>query len=231
MKYNIRSKIKEHYDLASPYYQKLWGKHIHHGYYITNKETKAKASENLLKIIIKKANIKEKSKILDIGCGVGGTSIYLAKNLNCKVDGISISPIQVEMAKENSKNIKNEPSFFVQDANSLEIKGEYDFIFALEMISHLKNRDNFFKNITKLLKKNGKICIAAWIKDSNLSKSEEKNFIKPIEKGMLVSHEAEPTPERGGRSKRYYRLTAKGEDPERRAQGLGAPDPGEEQAL
>ena len=187
MTHNQTEKIREHYDLVSPFYQKLWGKHIHHGYYKTGKESKKVATDNLVKLLIKRSGLAKKAIVLDIGCGVGGTSIQLAKNLNCKVTGITISPVQVQMAKEASRNLKNKPHFLVDDANDLSLEGKFDAVWAVETISHLNNRKNFFKKVTKLLVPGGKICVAAWLKDDNVTKESEKKYIKPIEEGMLVS--------------------------------------------
>ncbi len=59
MKYNNTQKIQEHHDLASPYYEKLWGQHIHHGYWITGKENKEEASQNLIEVLINKSGLKK----------------------------------------------------------------------------------------------------------------------------------------------------------------------------
>ena len=187
MQYNQTDKIQEHYDLSSPFYKSLWGQHIHHGYYKTGKETKEAAADNLVNLLIEHSGLTKGSRVLDIGCGIGETSIWLAKNLNCKVTGVTISPVQVQIAKETSKNLKNKPTFLVGDANNLSIGGKFDIVWAVEVISHLNKRDNFFKKITGLLVSGGKICIAAWIKDDGLTKEKEKKYIQPIEKGMLVS--------------------------------------------
>jgi|SRR3989344_8770111 len=185
----LKNKIKRHYDFVSPYYQKLWGEHIHHGYYLNGKESKEKATENLIKLIVSKAKIKHHSKVLDIGCGVGGTSIWLAKNYDCDVTGITISPVQVRMAEKASRVIKisNMPHFFVFDANNLNLKGKYDLLWAVEMISHLEKRKEFFNNCSRLLKKDGKLCIADWFKKENLTEKEESKYIEPINDRMMVS--------------------------------------------
>ena len=47
-----KDKVIEHYDLVSPYYNSLWGTHIHHGYWLTGKETKEEAQENLTALLI-----------------------------------------------------------------------------------------------------------------------------------------------------------------------------------
>src|SRR2546423_1903262 len=100
MQHTLTEAIQEHYDLASPYYEKLWGKHLHHGYYQTGEESKEEAAENLIKFLVERAEIREGARVLDVGCGIGGTSAWLSERLGCEVTGITISPIQIEMATE-----------------------------------------------------------------------------------------------------------------------------------
>src|SRR5947209_14065273 len=59
MQSNLTEAIQEHYDLASPYYEKLWGKHLHHGYYRTGEESKEEAAENLIEFLVERAGIRE----------------------------------------------------------------------------------------------------------------------------------------------------------------------------
>ncbi len=189
MKYNVTTKIQEHYDLASPYYEQLWGQHIHHGYWINGQETKEEAAQNLIELLVNKSKLKPKSKVLDVGCGIGGTSMHLARKYLCNVTGITISPVQVEMATHAAakSNINNKPTFLVDDANNISVKGSFDIIWSVEMISHLNNRANLFKRASELLKPGGKMCITDWLADDNLSKADKQKYIEPIEKGMLVS--------------------------------------------
>ena len=104
--YNDQTKIAEHYNLISPYYHSLWGEHLHHGYWVTGKETKEEAQLALTKHLVDVADIKSGSKILDVGCGFGASSIYLAKNYKAETTGITgqtnkyITPIEKGMLVE-----------------------------------------------------------------------------------------------------------------------------------
>jgi len=187
MQYNVTSTIQEHYDLASPYYEKLWGKHLHHGYYQTGKESKEEAADNLIKYLVGLAGIRGGERVLDVGCGIGGTSIWLAEKLDCKVTGITISPIQIEMATQAAMRLKNKPTFLLEDANNLSITGSFDIVWAVEVISHLSNRGEFFRRMSRLLVPGGRFCEAAWLKAEGLSVRDEHKYIGPIEEGMLVS--------------------------------------------
>lgn len=184
--YNVTAKIQEHYDLASPYYKDLWGPHLHHGYYETGKESKAEAAEQLIKLLVQRANISKGARVLDVGCGFGSTSIWFTQNMGCKVTGITLSPVQIEMATDAARELKNKPTFMLHDANDLSMTDTFEVIWAVEVLSHLSNRAEFFKRAANLLVKGGIICEAAWLKDQDLGRGDEERYIRPIEEGMLV---------------------------------------------
>ena len=77
--------------LLSPFYQTFWGEHIHHGFWRGN-ESAAEAQENLINELAGRARVAEGDRVLDVGCGLGGSSMYLARQYEAVVKGISISP-------------------------------------------------------------------------------------------------------------------------------------------
>ena len=191
MPHNDTAAVRAHYDLASGHYHSLWGEHIHHGYWTTGKESKETAAEALIKLLVEKAAIPRGARVLDIGCGVGGSSRWLARNLDCRVTGVTISPVQVEMAgAETAKEtFVHPPQFRVADANTLPDDlgdGMFDVLWSVEMISHLQDRDNLFRRASQLLKPGGRFAITDWWRDENLSADDERKYIAPIEEGMLV---------------------------------------------
>ena len=78
------------------------GEHIHHGYWATEEskahDSKEVAQVNLIKLLLGMSHVAGGSHVLDVGCGIGGTSRYLASQLGCTVTGITISGKQVEIA-------------------------------------------------------------------------------------------------------------------------------------
>lgn len=187
MLHNETRKIRAHYDFASPFYETLWGRHIHHGYYQNGDESKETAAENLIKLLIERSQIARGSRVLDVGCGVGGSAIWLAEKMDCQVTGITISPVQMQMAVEASCRLPNKPVFLIADANDLSLKNSFDVIWAVEVLTHLNNRAGFFKKAAELLVPGGKICEAAWLKDDRFFGKHEEKHLTEIEKGMLVS--------------------------------------------
>ncbi|KAH8902710.1 S-adenosyl-L-methionine-dependent methyltransferase [Coniochaeta sp. PMI_546] len=210
----LKDRIKQHYDLASDYYLSLWGEHIHHGYWATEEAKKTLPKEEaqiaLIRLLLDISGVSEGNRVLDVGCGIGGTSRYLASQLGCTVTGITISTKQVEIAKrltkaEASKETpdaeedaegffklgKGKVKFIELDAEKMgdffaADEGAFDGVWISEALSHFPNKALFFQNTFKVLKPGGRLALADWFKAEGLSEKEFADDIKPIEDGMLL---------------------------------------------
>ena len=78
-------------------------------------------------------DIKNKDKVLEIGCGWGGFSCFLAKNFSADVTAITISKKQYEKVKEKVYKEKLTEKVNVKLTDYREIKGLYDKIVSIEM--------------------------------------------------------------------------------------------------
>lgn len=187
------------------------GEHIHHGYYPTEKskanDTKERAQLRLIELLLEISQLKRSAskdgapqplRVLDVGCGIGGTSRYLASELGATVTGITISTKQVEIAKRLTKTaaaktsttngtngtngVKNDDfinlgsgkvRFLELDAEKmgdvLATEEEFDVVWISEALSHFPNKPLFFQNAHKLLGDSGKLVLADWFKGDNVS--------------------------------------------------------------
>jgi tocopherol O-methyltransferase len=186
MRSNDKHKVIEHYDLVSPYYRSLWGEHLHHGYWIRGDESKERAQLQLIEHLAQLTNVKPGSDILDIGCGFGGSSLYLAKNYGAAVIGITNSPVQVQMAIKAAAKERLNAKFLLMDAEAMGLRKQFDLLWCVESISHYQHRAAFFASAAKLVKPGGVFAMTDWFKKENLTPAEARKFIDPIEKGMLV---------------------------------------------
>jgi tocopherol O-methyltransferase len=184
--YNDKQTIRKHYDVVSPYYQSLWGEHIHHGYWIRGDETKEQAQLQLIEHLAQIAGIPPGCTILDSGCGFGSTAIYLAKKFGAKVTGITISPVQVEMANRAARLERADAKFLLMDAEDMKFDQKFDLIWSTESVSHYQDVPKFFASAARFLKPAGILAITDWFKKERLKAAENKKFIHPIEKSMMV---------------------------------------------
>ncbi len=185
-RYNDKQKVRNHYDRASPYYQDLWGMHLHHGYWINGEETKEKAQIQLVEHLAQAAGIEPGCRILDVGCGFGGSTIYLARNYGADATGITISPIQVEMARKAAAIDGVNAKFILMDAEEMKFDEPFDVVWSIESISHYPQKGRFFASAAQCLKPDGTLAITDWFKKEHLKQREYEKFIQPIESGMLV---------------------------------------------
>jgi tocopherol O-methyltransferase len=158
--------VREHYDRLSFFYSSLWGEHIHHGYW-ENAETTSAAQIKLVERLASLAGIRPGQRVLDVGCGLGGSTWWLARNLNCSVLGLNISPVQVAMATEKAleEGLESRTEFKLLDANHLDVPGEsFDAVWVIECSEHLTDKARFISDCARVLKKGGRLALCAWLR-------------------------------------------------------------------
>lgn len=101
---------------------------------------------------------KKSLSLLDLGCGSGWTSIFLAK-LGLKVTGLDISEEMIGIAKENAKKENLKVKFIAQDMEEIDFKKEFDRILLYDGLHHCPNEKKVLKNIAKALKPGGVLLI------------------------------------------------------------------------
>ncbi|HYL85066.1 MAG TPA: class I SAM-dependent methyltransferase [Candidatus Angelobacter sp.] len=183
---NDKEKVREHYDRMSPYYRSLWGEHIHHGYWIRGDESKETAQLQLIEHVAEAANIQPRVKILDVGCGFGGSSIYLAKKYDAEATGITISQVQVEMANKAATEAGINAKFLLMDAEAMTFESPFDVLWSVESITHYHDIPKFFLAAANLLKPGGTLAITDWFKKKGLTPRECKKYLSSLEDGMMV---------------------------------------------
>lgn len=180
--------VSVHYDELDPFYLELWGEHLHHGYFETGYEDLKTAVLQLIDLIAKPLHLKPNMKILDVGCGYGATSEYLANKYKVNVNGITLSTSQY-MSAISSKNKSAHTDFFLEDFLQNQFPDQtFDGLIAIESSEHMECKNKFFHEAHRILKDKGSIVIAAWLSKEHPNTIEKKFFLEPIcEEGCLPS--------------------------------------------
>lgn len=179
--------VREHYDRLSFFYSSLWGEHIHHGYW-ENAETSPAAQVKLVERLASLAGIEPGARVLDVGCGLGGSALWLARNLNCCVLGLNISPVQVSMATEKARAecLDGCAEFKVFDANHLDLPIEsFDAVWVIECSEHLTDKARFISDCADVLKRGGKLALSAWLRAAPLPSADSEQLVHDVCHGML----------------------------------------------
>src|SRR5262245_45772379 len=102
---HVIPRVEAHYDRLSWFYSKLWGEHIHHGYWETgdSRVPPEVAQVRLIEKLAGAARIERGCEVLDAGCGIGGSSLWLARERGCRVTGVTLSGRQSGMAVRSAR--------------------------------------------------------------------------------------------------------------------------------
>ena len=171
--------VEQYYDLSQTHYKRVWdlqrSRSLHYGYWDATTKNFHEALLNINKILAAKAGINKHHKVLDAGCGIGGSSLWLAKNIDCKVTGISLSAKQVQTANNLAlaENLQSLASFEQLDFTATHYESEsFDIIWAIESVCHSSNKSKFINEAYRLLKKGGKLILADFFKKENLAEKD-----------------------------------------------------------
>ena len=164
---NTKSKslknISKHYDLGNDFFSKWLDKSLTYSsaIYMDQNESLEKAQRNKYQKLIDLLKIKEGNKVLEIGCGWGGFSEYLAKNYNVSIDCITISKKQFEFSKNRIAASGLDNKVNVKFLDYRDVKDKYDNIASIEMIEAVGENylDKYFSTIKNSLKSNGTAAI------------------------------------------------------------------------
>jgi tocopherol O-methyltransferase len=182
------------YDESSPLYRYFWYLNsdsfaLHYGFWDNKTKNFGDALQNTNKVMAEQANITQNDWVLDAGCGIGGSVLWLAKYKKASVVGISISTKQIEKAKKLAKQSKVDHlvSFSVIDYLQTGFPNEsFDVVWAIESVCHADKKEDFLKEAFRVLKKGGRIIIADGFKRREPKTEREKQVVTDFYKGMLL---------------------------------------------
>ena len=169
--------IRQHYNISTLFYRLLWGRHIHHGLW-TGNESPTVAAQQLTEQLVREAGITAGQRVVDIGCGMGGSSIHLAGKVGCQVTGVTISSFQKRWATVAARfaGVSDRAAFLCQDAETTVFPaGSVDVVWSVECTEHLFDKPAFFRRVSEWLRPGGRVAICAWLAgDDPLSADAEK---------------------------------------------------------
>lgn len=208
---DLYADIANFYDIRSAAWESVWGEHMHHGLYDTVNGKKLRGREAQVHTMYELLHLaethgasilpgmeKKGPSILDVGCGIGGASRYLATKYgqNASVHGVTLSPYQRDRGNEINESrgfSKSNVLLHRHNAYDLNTKFEaesFDLVWSLESAEHMDNKQQFVSQCTNMLRPGAPFVMLAWCireVDKPLSISEQFAIRKIMEEYCLPS--------------------------------------------
>ena len=177
--------VAVHYDELDIAYRRMWGDHVHHGYWRDGSETVEQAVAALVTLVEQRLALKREHKVCDIGCGYGATAADLLSRNDVSIVGLTLSAAQQRVAMGRGAGF----TCLLRDwmDNGLET-GAYDRAYAIESSEHMADKPRFFAEARRILRPDGRLVVCAWLEGEGVPSWQARHLLLPIcREGRLPS--------------------------------------------
>jgi 27-O-demethylrifamycin SV methyltransferase len=155
-------KASDHYDSVTDSWKEFMGDHFHFGYFETADMDLEGAGVTMIEKMLELCSITGESRVLDVGCGIGGPAIYMHEKLGCAVDGISTSERGVRLANAASREMGYRDDVRFKVADGLDNgfpDGTFDVAWIMETSHLIPDRKKLFRESFRALKEDGTLVL------------------------------------------------------------------------
>jgi len=149
--------------------EQLWGDHVHLGFYGDPARSRdfRLAKDDFVHELVRWSGLDRLprgSRILDVGCGIGGSARLLALHYGFDVLAISISPVQIARARAlTPPELARHCQFMVMDALALDLQDRsFDAVWSVEAAPHMPDKQRYVDELLRMLRPQGRLAVADW---------------------------------------------------------------------
>ncbi len=205
----IKEQVRRYYQATTEdylkYYQTDWHHHMHYGF-DRDLPRGGNPTENMVRYLAGLAGLKAGDRLLDAGCGVGGSSIFLAREMGCRCVGITLVENQARLARafaaaserkraaRESRNGKSADTggsarFSVNDFHEPAFKPQsFDIVWAVESFDHAVDKCAWVAAMFALLRPGGRLVIADGFRAGNPRDAGQARQYAGFLSGWAVPH-------------------------------------------
>ena len=190
---SYRDAIVDYYDNCEVDYRLLWRLDrclaMHYGYWDETTEGVSDALIRENQVLAERAGITAGDRVLDAGCGVGGSAIWLARELGARVTGITLSAHQVAESRKNAeqRGVAELTDFRVGDFTATDFDdGVFDVVWAVEAVCHAERKRDFIDEAYRVLAPGGRLILADFFAAKSRFDAEEQRLMDDWLSGWSV---------------------------------------------
>ncbi|CAL1124847.1 unnamed protein product [Cladocopium goreaui] len=153
----------QHYEVAADFYSQVLGPRMKYSccLYHAGVSTLSEAEDRMLEVTCKRADIQNGMRVLDLGCGWGSLTLWIAQHFpECKVTGLSNSKSQREFILSHAESLGlGNVTVITADIRDFEPDHTFHRIVSVEMFEHLRNYELLLRRVAKWLHDAGKLFV------------------------------------------------------------------------
>ncbi|MBK1644611.1 SAM-dependent methyltransferase [Thiocapsa imhoffii] len=158
---------EQHYELPARFFDLVLGPRRKYSscYWPDQRMTLEEAERESLRITVDRAGVRDGERVLELGCGWGALSLYLAEQFpGCRITGVSNSSgqrahIKAECERRGLTNLE----ILTADMNDFRPEGVYDRIISLEMFEHMRNHRALYARVHDWLTPGGRFLMHIFV--------------------------------------------------------------------
>ena len=154
---------EQHYEVPPKFFELVLGENLKYssGYWPQGALTLEQSENEMLSLTCERAGLVDGQEILELGCGWGSLTLFMAKNFpNSKITAVSNSNDQRRFieAKGKKLNLKN-IEVITEDMNDFSINKQFDRVITIEMFEHMRNYNELLGRVNGWLNRGGKLFV------------------------------------------------------------------------
>jgi tocopherol O-methyltransferase len=160
--------VDEYYRRCVPIYLDFLGVHWHTGWYESGPDRPSpRDQERMIERVVSAAGLEPGMRVLDVGCGMGGTAAWLARH--CQVDVVGLTPVPEQKALAeywlSSQKLSPMPRIVLGHAEALPFNtASFDAIVFFESLCHVQDRSRFMHEAARVLRPGGRLAGEDWLR-------------------------------------------------------------------
>lgn len=160
---NTREANQQHYEVPTEFFRLVMGKHMKYSCGLWEREAADldASEEDMLRLTVARADLKDGQSILELGCGWGSLTLFMAAQFpKSTIVGVSNSATQREHILRQAKARRlNNVRIITADMNHFTVEETFDRVVSVEMFEHMRNYKELLRKVASFLKPQGKLFV------------------------------------------------------------------------
>jgi 27-O-demethylrifamycin SV methyltransferase len=177
------------YNSITDAWKHIFGDNFHFGYFSSPQVSLEEATDALIDQMAALGNFSDKTKVLDVGCGVGNPAFYLHRKFGCDITGITTSEKGVSDAQEASKRRGYQDKVRFRVANALDNGFEdntFDIAWVMESSHLMRDKRKLFTECYRVLKPGGVILLCDIMMQRPYTIADHLGYLRRLKLGYFT---------------------------------------------